>query len=201
VGVAVAIIVGYLLGTFPSADLVTRIATRGQVDIRTVGSGNPGTFNAMQSVGKGWGVIVLVLDVAKGVAAGVIGRLLGSDAGAYLGATASIAGHIFPVWTGFRGGKGVATAGGACLAVFPAFVGINFVLATVLAVVSHRATFGTYLACAVWVVAAALWWAFDWSNLWGPDPTGWLLVFSVAGAGLVLWAFRARSSPAGPSVG
>ena len=196
-GEAVAIVVGYLLGTFPSADLVTRIATHGRVDIRAVGSGNPGTFNAMQSVGKGWGVVVLVLDVAKGVAAGVIGRLLGSDAGAYLGATAAIAGHIFPVWTGFRGGKGVATAGGACLAVFPAYVPINFVVAMLGALGSHRTVVGTRIGCAIWVVAAALWWAFDWTNLWGPDPTGWLLVFSVLGAGMILWAFGspARSSP------
>jgi len=201
VGEAVAIVVGYLLGTFPSADLVTRLATRGRVDIRAVGSGNPGTLNAIHELGTVWGVVVLVLDVAKGVGAGLAGWALGGDAGAYLGATAAIVGHIFPVWTGFRGGKGVATAGGACIAVFPAFVVINFVLAMVLAVVSHRATLGTYLACSVWVVAAVLWWAFGWWNAWGPEPDGWLVVFSVAGASLILWAFRARSSPAGPSVG
>ena len=199
--VAVAIVVGYLLGTFPSADLVTRIASRGRIDIRTVGSGNPGTLNAIHELGTAWGVVVLVLDVAKGVGAAFAGWALGGDAGAYLGATAAIVGHIFPVWTGFRGGKGVATAGGACIAVFPAFVAINFVLAMVLAVVSHRATLGTYLACAVWVVAAVLWWAFGWWNAWGPEPDAWLVVFSVAGAGLILWAFRARSSSAGPSVG
>jgi len=201
VGVAAAIVVGYLLGTFPSADLVTRIATRGRVDIRAVGSGNPGTLNAIHELGTVWGVMVLVLDVAKGAGAAFAGWALGSDAGAYLGATAAIVGHIFPVWTGFRGGKGVATAGGACIAVFPAFVVINFVLAMVLAVVSHRATLGTYLACSVWVVAAVLWWAFGWWNAWGPEPDGWLVVFSVAGAGLVLWAFRARSPASGPSVG
>lgn len=188
-GVAVAIVVGYLLGTFPSADLVTRIATRGQVDIRAVGSGNPGAFNAIQSVGKGWGGVVLVLDVAKGVAAGAIGRMLGSDVGAYLGATAAIAGHIFPVWSGFRGGKGVATSAGACLAVFPAYVPINFVVAMLGAIGSHRAEVGTRIGCAIWVAAAVAWWAFGWSNLWGPDPTGWLVVFSVLGAGMILWAF------------
>ena len=199
--VALAVVVGYLLGTFPSADLVTRIATRGKVDIRAVGSGNPGTLNAIHELGTAWGVVVLVLDVAKGIAAGVIGGAVGGAAGAYLGATAAIVGHIFPVWTGFRGGKGVATAAGACVAVFPAFVGLNVVMALVLAVVSHRATFGTYLGCAVWIGAAALWWAFGWWNLWGPEPDVWLLVFSAVGAGLVLWAFRARSSAAGPALG
>jgi glycerol-3-phosphate acyltransferase PlsY len=200
-GVVLAIVAGYLLGTFPSAVLVTRLATRGKVDIREVGSGNPGTLNAIHELGTVWGIVVLVLDVAKGIGAAFLGGVLGGDAGAYLGATAAIVGHIFPVWTGFRGGKGVATAAGACIAVFPAFVAINFVLAMVLALVSHRATLGTYLACAIWVVAAVLWWAFGWWNVWGPEPDGWLVVFSAAGAGLVLWAFRARSSPSGPSVG
>ena len=194
-GIAAAIVIGYLLGTFPSADLVTRLATRGRVDIRAVGSGNPGTLNAIHSLGTAWGVVVLVLDVAKGIAAGILGNTVGGDAGACLGATAAIVGHIFPVWTGFRGGKGVATAGGACLAVFPAFVGVNFVVAMVVAVASRRATFGTYLGCAVWVVAAVLWWAFGWWNLWGPEPDGWLLVFSGVGASLILWAFHARSTP------
>jgi glycerol-3-phosphate acyltransferase PlsY len=200
-GVALAIVAGYLLGTFPSADLVTRVATRGRVDIRAVGSGNPGAFNAMRAVGKGWGAVVLVLDVAKGVAAGLVGSALGDGAGAYLAASAAITGHVFPVWTGLRGGKGVATAAGACVAVFPTFVGVNFVVAMVVALASRRATSGTYLACAVWVVAAGLWWALGWWNGWGPDPGPWLAVFSVVGAGLVLWAFRARSAPMEPRIG
>src|SRR3954454_670590 len=108
-GVVLAIVAGYLLGTFPSADLVTRLATRGKVDIREVGSGNLGTLNAIHELGTIWGIVVLVLDVAKGIAAALLGWVLGADAGAYLGPTAPIVGHIFPLWTGFRGGKGVAT--------------------------------------------------------------------------------------------
>src|SRR4051794_9693716 len=117
-GVVLAMVAGYLLGTFPSADLVTRLVTRGKVDIRAVGSGNPGTLNAIHELGTVWGVVVLVLDVAKGIAAALLGWLLGAGAGAYIGATAAIVGHIFPVWARFRGGKGVATAAGACVAVF-----------------------------------------------------------------------------------
>ena len=115
--------------------------------------------------------------------------------------TAAIAGHIFPVWTGFRGGKGVATSAGACLAVFPAYVPINFVVAMLGALGSHRAEVGTRIGCAIWVAAAVAWWAFGWSNLWGPDPTGWLVVFSVLGAGMILWAFaRPRADKFSPWV-
>ena len=187
--VVVAIVIGYLLGTFPSADLVTRVATRGSVDIRAVGSGNPGTLNAIQSVGTGWGIVVLVLDMGKGVAAGLIGRSLGGADAAYLAATASIAGHIFPVWTRFRGGKGVATSVGACIAVFPAYVPIDFVVAMLGAARSRRAVIGTRIACGIWVAAAVAWTVFDWPNLWGPPPGPMLIVFSVLGAGMIVWAF------------
>jgi glycerol-3-phosphate acyltransferase PlsY len=104
-----AALVGYLIGTFPTADLVTRLATRGRVDIRAFGSGNPGGVNAMKAAGTGWGVLVIVVDIVKGVLAGALGWLMGGDSGAYAGGTAAIAGHILPVWTRFRGGKGVAT--------------------------------------------------------------------------------------------
>lgn len=187
--IVVAVVVGYLLGTFPSADLVTRIATRGKVDIRAVGTGNPGTLNAMRSVGKKWGIVVLVLDVAKGIAAGLIGREIGGADAAYAAATASIAGHIFPVWTRFRGGKGVATSVGACLAVFPVYVPLDVVVAYLGAVKSRRATIGTQMGCVIWMTASLLWWAFDWPNLWGPPPGRGMLAFSAVGSSMILWAF------------
>jgi glycerol-3-phosphate acyltransferase PlsY len=189
--VLLAAVVGYLLGTFPSAALVTRIATGGAVDIRRVGSGNPGTLNAIQSVGTRWGIVVLALDVAKGVAAGFLGRWIGGADGAYLAATASIAGHIFPVWSRFRGGKGVATSAGACIAVFPIYVPLDFVVAFLGAARSRRATLSTQIACGVWMASAVAWTLFDWPNLWGPPAGPGLIGFSVAGTSMILWAFRA----------
>ena len=203
--IVLAALVGYLLGTFPSADLVTRIATRGELDIRAVGSGNPGTLNAMKSIGTVWGIVVLVLDVLKGIAAGVIGRELAGTDGAYVAAAASIAGHIFPVWTGFRGGKGVATSAGACIAVFPLYFPLDAAVAYLTAVRSQRATIGTQVGCVGWVVAAVLWTVFDWPNLWGPAPGPGLVAFSVVGASMILWAFwhgnrelAQRAAAAGP---
>ena len=101
--------VAYLIGTFPSASLVARA---NGIDIRTVGSGNPGASNVARVLGWRRGVWVFVLDAAKGALAAGIGLIAdGRPAGYWLGAAAVI-GHVFPVWQRFRGGKGVATGGG-----------------------------------------------------------------------------------------
>ena len=100
-----------------------------------------------------------------------------------------MAGHIFPVWTSFRGGKGVATSAGACIAVFPIYVPLDLVVALLGAMRSQRALVATRIACAIWVVASVLWTVFDWPNLWGPDPGVLLVVFAVLGSVMILWAF------------
>jgi glycerol-3-phosphate acyltransferase PlsY len=195
--IVLAALAGYLIGTFPSADLVTRIATRGKVDIRDAGTGNPGALNAIHILGNRWGLVVAALDIAKGAAAGFVGLALAGDGGAYAAATASIAGHISPVWTRFRGGKGVATSGGACLAVFPAYVLLDLAVALLSAVRSGRATLGVQIGCGIWIVASALWWAFDWPNLWGPAPGPGLLAFAALGSAMILRAFAAAKRDAG----
>ena len=191
--VVLAALVGYLCGTFPSADLVSRIATRGRVDLREAGSGNPGGLNAMRQIGTAWGVVVVVLDLAKGTLGALAGWAIGGDAGAYTAATATIAGHIFPVWTRFRGGKGVATSAGACLAVFPGFFPIDAAVAA-LGTARTRRPERTILANGVaWVGSSLLWWGLGWSNLWGPPPTFGIVVFSVIGTLLILGKFRAAA--------
>jgi glycerol-3-phosphate acyltransferase PlsY len=197
----VAALVGYLLGTIPTADLVTRLATRGRVDIRNAGSGNPGGLNAMQVVGKGWGVAVIAVDVAKGALAGFAGALIGDAPGAYAAATASIAGHIFPVWFRFRGGKGVATSAGACLAVFPACFPIEVGVAALGAIRTRNPERTIWANGVVWVGLAVAWWVFDLPNLWGPPPTVGIVVFSVLGTVMMVGKFRvaalaaARATP------
>lgn len=123
--VATATVAGYLAGSMPSADIATRLARREVSDLRTTGSGNPGAVNAAATLGRRWGGAVLAADVAKGALAGTAGRAIAGPAGAYAAATAAIAGHIVPVWSGGRGGKGVATSAGACLSVFPAYLPID----------------------------------------------------------------------------
>lgn len=103
-------LLGYALGSIPFGYLLTRWAGRG--DIRTVGSGNIGATNVLRAGHKGLAALTLLLDGLKGTLAVLIGALAGgsldSDAGLIAGLAAFL-GHIFPVWLGFRGGKGVAT--------------------------------------------------------------------------------------------
>jgi glycerol-3-phosphate acyltransferase PlsY len=188
-GVVGAAAVGYVAGTFPSADVVTRVVTRGRVDIREEGSGNPGGLNAIRVVGRVWGVVVIVLDAAKGALSALAGWAIAGEAGAYAGAAAAIVGHCFPVWQRFRGGRGVATAGGSFFVVFPPMVPIGGLVALGSSIVLGTRR-GIWATCAVWLAGAVLWTAADWSNAWGPDPGLGLVLYSVVGAAVVLWRFR-----------
>ena len=124
------VILAYLLGSVVGSLVVGRL--RGGVDIRKLGSGNAGSTNALRTQGLAFGIWVIVIDVAKGwIAAALLPRLAipGVEAGsaglaAWLPAAcgfAAIIGHVFPVWHGFRGGKGVATLVGA-------YAGLDIVL-------------------------------------------------------------------------
>ncbi len=101
----------YLLGSIPFAFLAVRAAGRG--DVRRVGSGNVGATNSMRAAGWKVAVVVLVLDVGKGVlAVWLMRQATGNPAWAAAAGLAAIVGHCFPVWLRFSGGKGVATAAG-----------------------------------------------------------------------------------------
>lgn len=188
-GFVAAVVVGYLLGTVPFAVLVTRVATRGRVDIREAGSGNPGGFNTFREVGKAWGVVVVLLDGGKAMVAGLLALVLVGDAAAYAAATAVIAGHIWPVWTHFRGGKGVAAAGGAVLGVFPAFFPVNVLVLGVGAVTFRDSRRAMLAGMSAWFVGSILWTVYDWPNAWGPDPSLGLVLFSTLGAAMVMTKF------------
>ncbi len=117
---AAAALVGiaYLLGSVAFAVLLVRFSTG--KDIRTEGSGNAGATNVLRSHGKRLGVAVAALDVAKGALAVVLVRLATGDPRyAAAAAFAAVLGHVFPLYYGFRGGKGVATAVGAFLVLAP----------------------------------------------------------------------------------
>jgi glycerol-3-phosphate acyltransferase PlsY len=115
---AALIVAGYLLGSLPWGYWLPRVLKG--VDIRTVGSGNVGATNVWRTFGATLGLPVLVLDVAKGAAAALLGRLLDDDLTGVLAGAAAVAGHWRPVFLGFqRGGKVVATTGGVALAIAP----------------------------------------------------------------------------------
>jgi len=107
--IALALTIGYFLGSVPTAYLLGRF--KEGVDIRTVGSRNMGAMNSFYRLGFFYGVIVLLVDIGKGVAAVWVARLLGTpDLIEMLSGAMSVVGHNWPVWLKFKGGKGGATA-------------------------------------------------------------------------------------------
>jgi len=116
--VAIGAVVGYLIGGIPFGLIVGRLA--GVQDVREYGSGKTGFTNSLRTLGIKWAMLVVVGDIAKGAVAVLMGRLLFDEPwAAALAGVAAVLGHIYPVYAGFRGGRGVSTAFGAFLAVSP----------------------------------------------------------------------------------
>lgn len=140
---SVSISIAYLLGSIPFGYLLVRLFR--QKDVREQGSGNIGATNVARSGGTRLGVVTLLLDIGKAVAAVMLAKHLAhglSPSGVYdvqvAAAVAAIVGHVFPVWLGFRGGKGVASALGVFLVLtWPSTVGILLVFAAVFALTRY----------------------------------------------------------------
>ena len=180
---------GYLIGTAPCADVATHLATGGAVDLRDAGTGNPGAVNAMAVLGSGWGWGILAGDATKGALACGVGRRLAGGTGAHVAGTAAVVGHCFPLWNGFRGGKGVAVSLGQCTATFPAYLPIDLGVAWAVGKWKGRTLPGTAAACATWVTAGVLWWRRGWPNGWGPAPTAALPVSAAISSAVILYKF------------
>lgn len=115
--IILAIIIGYLIGSIPSA-LIAGKAIKG-IDIREYGSGNMGAANAYRVLGRDAGTVVIAADVLKGIIPALIGLYLGGYPVALLAGIAAVIGHSYPLFAGFKGGKGIATGAGAYLIILP----------------------------------------------------------------------------------
>lgn len=194
---AAAALTGYALGTVPSADIASRLATGGAVDLRATGSGNPGAANAMGVLGKKWGLAVMAVDIAKGAAASAAGRRIAGTNGAHLAGTAAVVGHCLPAWNGFKGGKGVATGVGQCAMTFPVFAPIDLAVAAASAVPKWRTRTraSTTVGLLAWVAGAVVWWRKKLPNAWGPPPTAALPAAAAASSAVILWRFSRVPPP------
>lgn len=123
------LLIAYLLGSIPVGVLVTRLSGHG--DLRSVGSGNPGATNVMRVGGLRLAGLTWLLDMAKAIIAVLLGTYAGGDVfGAWCGFVA-IVGHCFPIWSRFRGGKGISCLFGLFLAINPlvfVFCGIEWLI-------------------------------------------------------------------------
>lgn len=108
--------IAYFIGTFPSAMIIARA---NGIDIREVGSGNPGASNVTRVLGWRRGGWVFVLDTVKGALAAGLGLVVADRYAGYALGAAAVVGHVFPLWQRFRGGKGVATGGGVFAVMSP----------------------------------------------------------------------------------
>ena len=170
-----AFLVAYLIGSIPFGLLLAMAAGKG--DIRQIGSGNIGATNVLRTGNKGLAAATLLLDLAKGFAAVLIARQFWPDA-VGLAAVAAIAGHCFPVWLGFRGGKGVATFAGVCFGLlWPLGAIYAAVWLGVLALTRISSLGGMTAAVSAPIAAAAL---------GRMDLVPWLAAIAV----LILWLHR-----------
>lgn len=195
-----AAVAGYLLGSFPTSDVVARAVARRnggkQIDLRSAGTRNPGALNAAKVLGARWGLTVLAGDIGKGVLASLLGRRLAGANGAYAAGTTAVIGHCAPPWNGFRGGKGVATSAGTSLVLFPVYAPVDVGLAaTVHAISRGRAEWSTLVASGVFVAAAAYWWATGRKNAWGPEATAGLPLYAAITSAAIAYRFLAAPAP------
>lgn len=177
--VVAAATVGYLLGSIPVAFIVARMARR--VDIRTLGSGNVGATNVWRTVGPWAALTTLVLDVAKGAAAVWLARDAGGGEPAEaIAGLAAIIGHAYPVWLRFAGGKGVATALGACGAWSLPVAGVAVAAFSAVVAVTRVVAVGSLSAAGV-AVLAAFWLGTARSATWALTAAAALIVWRHAG--------------------
>jgi glycerol-3-phosphate acyltransferase PlsY len=169
---------GYLLGSIPFGLVLTRLAGLG--DIREVGSGNIGATNVLRTGRKDLALATLVLDAGKaGMAAALFGILLNPIAGLIAGA-AAFAGHCFPVWLKFKGGKGVATFVGAILVVHWPTALVLITVWLVTAAIFRMSSLGALIAALSAPIAAAAFGRFD------------VAIMTSALAVLIYWLHRAN---------
>jgi glycerol-3-phosphate acyltransferase PlsY len=157
------LLVAYLLGSIPFSYLVARHF--GVPDVRKVGSGNVGATNVMRSAGKTAGVLAFLLDASKGALAALVAqRLSEGEALPALAAATAVLGHMYPVWLGFRGGKGVATGCGAFLPLVPNASLAGLVAFVITTAASRYVALGS-VAGTIALAAAAF--------VYGPRPVAW----------------------------
>jgi glycerol-3-phosphate acyltransferase PlsY len=173
-GILIAVL-SYLLGSVPTGYLLVR--TFRKQDIRTVGSGNIGATNVMRSGSKGLGAATFMLDVAKGATAVLLGAYVFAPMlpgvpqrnVEALAALCAVLGHMFPVWLGFKGGKGVATGFGVFLVAAPWAALASIALFALVFALTRYVSLGSILGAASFPV-------FAWFTVRGDKPAFFLAV-------------------------
>jgi acyl phosphate:glycerol-3-phosphate acyltransferase len=175
-----ALAIAYLLGAIPFGYLMVKWKTG--ADVRASGSGNIGATNVLRTSGRAAGIATLLLDILKGYAAvAIAGRLTGGSAGLMSAAAlAVVAGHAFPVFLGFRGGKAVASFLGAFLCLTPLAIAATAVVFVGVVARTRHISLGSITGAATFPLAV-------WLLLHPPLP---VVAAAIAGGGFIIWRHR-----------
>lgn len=186
--IASTVILCYLLGNVNNALIISKLK---KSDIRERGSGNPGAMNMFRNYGFRIGLLTLLLDGAKGAVACVLGWFIvgefsfsGSELGKYIGAISVIIGHIYPIFLGFKGGKGIASTIGICFVINPIVAAISMLVGTLFIIVAKLGAIASFIIISFPLAFTA----FELSaDLWVNLPSIIILFVMFL---LTLWAHR-----------
>lgn len=143
--IILTILIGYLLGSVSTGVVLSKAFAN--TDIRSQGSGNAGTTNMLRILGRKMALFTFLGDMLKGIIAVFIGKaLVGGDLGGVLGVTGAVLGHYYPLYFGFKGGKGIATSFGSLLFVFPVQALLAFSVFLILVALTHYVSVGSIAA-------------------------------------------------------
>jgi acyl phosphate:glycerol-3-phosphate acyltransferase len=186
---ALVVVVAYLFGSIPFGYLV--VMAGGGGDVRETGSGGTGATNVTRRAGKGAGLLTLALDASKGAAAVLLARLLLTEGDGWwvaASAVAAVAGHVFPVWLGFRGGKGVATGLGVFAVLAPLALLCALPVFVLVVWATRYVSLGSIVAAALMPLAV---WALGARAARGEELLPVLTAASLGGA-LIIFMHRAN---------
>ena len=179
--IILVIVIGYLLGSISTGVVISKALSN--TDIRTHGSGNAGTTNMLRVLGRKAALLTFIGDMLKGIIAVFIGKwLVGGELGGLLGVVGAVLGHYYPLYFGFKGGKGIATSFGSLLFVFPVQALLAFTVFLILVGITHYVSVGS-VAAAIVLPLLVVFTRFAQPQLW--------IITACIGASVV-WRHRAN---------
>ena len=179
--ILIVIVAGYLLGSISTGVMLSRLFAK--TDIRSQGSGNAGTTNMLRVLGRKMALLTFIGDMLKGIIAVFIGKwLIGGELGGLLGVVGAVLGHYYPLYFGFKGGKGIATSFGSLLFVFPVQALLAFAVFLILVAVTHYVSVGS-IAAAITLPLLIVITRFQ-------EPTLWIITVCIGAS--VVWRHRAN---------
>ena len=179
--IILVIVTGYLLGSISTGVVISKALSN--TDIRTHGSGNAGTTNMLRVLGRKAALLTFIGDMLKGIIAVFIGKwLVGGELGGLLGVVGAVLGHYYPLYFGFKGGKGIATSFGSLLFVFPVQALLAFTVFLILVGITHYVSVGS-VAAAIVLPLLVVFTRFAQPQLW--------IITACIGAS-VIWRHRAN---------